>query len=218
LGADVWVTHTGGLLSRVSRAPLALQDTFALDQGDVSPSDTVALGADAFGRLWAVSTFGGARGEGVLTRFDPAGEVVDAQLALGPYPRAQGDITGGQRVRLLASEASAEHVFEGCAVRAPGPDGGLFTSPTRWRRVYVTADVPFGAEVVVEARHAEVPEDLPTTRYERLGSLPEDASPFELTLPEAGVLQLRVVLRAAGSLGAPRIVRVGVQWGCLGPE
>lgn len=218
LGEDAWVTHTGGLLSRVSRDPLALQDTFELDADGVEPVDTVALGADALGRLWAVSTFGGAGGEGVLSRFDPERQEVTAQLAVGLYPRAQGDITGGQRVRVLASEASAEHVFDGCAVRAPGPDGGLFESPTRWRRVHVEADVPAGAELRVEARHAPTRAALEAASYARLGALPDESPPFALDLPEAGVLQLRVTLRAADRIGAPRLVRVGVEWGCFGPE
>ena len=218
LGDEVWVTHTGGLLSRLSRFPLALEDSFTLDADDVEPVDTVALGADALGRLWAVSTFGGPRGTGVVSRFDPAQQEVTAQLPVGLYPRAQGDISGGQRIAVLAAEASAEHVFGGCAVRAPGADGGLFVSATRWRKLHVAADVPRDAQLLVEVRHAASSRALDAAPYAALGTLPDQPSPFTLELPEAGVLQVRVTLRAAGRIGAPRLVRVGVEWGCLGPE
>jgi hypothetical protein len=67
-------------------------------------------------------------------------------------------------------------------------------------------------------RHAADADALDAEGYARLGALPDDASPFALELPEAGVLQVRVTLHAEGRIGAPRLSRVGVEWGCLGPE
>jgi hypothetical protein len=51
-----------------------------------------------------------------------------------------------------------------------------------------------------------------------LGVLPPDASPFELTAPDGGVLEVRLTLSTRYYDGAPRVERVGVEWGCPGPD
>src|SRR6185295_15322326 len=110
LGADGWVSHTAGRISRVQLDPLSIDATFDLAGEGMRPIETIAIGADAFGQIWAVSSMGGPHGAGVLTRFDPESERVTAQVPVGRLPRAQGDITGSRRLGEFAPEASAQHV------------------------------------------------------------------------------------------------------------
>ncbi len=212
LGEQSWVVHTAGRLSRVRRDPLAITDTFGLDADGLSPIESIAIGADSFGQLWVVSSMGAPDGGGLLTRFDPLAQSVSAQVTLGRLPRPQGDITGARRLGELAEEGSIQHVFDGCAVP------GTSSSATRWQRLRVGWDAGVGASIVVAARHAPSRDALADASFVDLGTLPQDVPPFALDFAPGGVVEVRLTLRAGGSLGAPRVSRVGIEWSCPGPQ
>jgi len=207
LGADRWATHTAARLSRVRRDPLAIAETFELAGRGTSPIETTALGADSRGRLWIVSSMGGADGTGVLTGFDPVARQVRSQLSVGVLPRPRGDITGNRRLGAFVPEGTAQHRFDGCS------DGA-----TQWGTLHVAWVGGDGAAAVLEARWAPVPAMLAEAKWQRLGSLPDDEEPFALDFDEGGVVEVRLTLRSAHRLGAPRIARVGLEWRCAGPQ
>jgi len=213
---DAWITHTGGLVSRVQRDPLIVGGSFSLRSEGSSPIESTAISADAAGQLWIASSMGGGGERGVLTRFDPAAEAVSAQVPVGRLPRVQGDLTGDRLFGLQAAEASAEHVFLGCG--GAGADAGSVSTGTLWKRVHVAYRAGEGASVQLEVRRADDRDGLDGEPYATLGSAPEDPLPYALDVPDGGVLQVRVTLRAQSRLGAPRITRVGVEWTCPGPE
>jgi hypothetical protein len=51
-----------------------------------------------------------------------------------------------------------------------------------------------------------------------VGGLPDDPSPFALSVPDGGVIALRVTLAVSSRIGAPRVARIGVEWSCPGPD
>lgn len=218
LGEHGWVTHTAGSLSRVSDDPLAIDGTFSLASDDVAPLESLAIGADASGMLWVVSSMGAPGSRGVLSRFDPQMQAVTAQVALGRLPRPHGDITGQRRLGVFAPEGIAAHVFTGCGVQRLDPAAPVMPQPTDWLRLHVAANAGAGATVAVEARRAASVDALGDTPWTLLGTLPTDAPPYPLSFERSGVVEVRLTLRVAGRLGAPRVARVGLEWSCPGPE
>jgi streptogramin lyase len=206
LGDQSWVVHTAGRLSRVRREPLAILETFELAGDGISPLESTAVSADSLGQLWVASSTGGPAGAGVLSRFDPQLEAVTAQVAVGRLPRPRGDLTGERRLGEFVPEASAQHVFEGCA------------EGTRWRSLHVAWSAGADASVRVEARRAGGRAELEGADWQVLGSLPQDPPPYPLGFDDSGVVEVRLTLRTAARLGAPRIGRVGLEWGCIGPD
>jgi hypothetical protein len=206
LGDQSWVVHTAGLLSRVRRDPLGILETFELGSAGISPLESTAVSADSLGQLWVASSTGAPAGAGVLSRFDPVREAVTAQIAVGRLPRPRGDLTGERRLGEFVPEASAQHIFEGCV------------EGTHWRSLHVTWSAGADASVLVEARHARSHAELEGAEWLALGSLPQDLPPYALGFEDSGVVEVRLTLRAAARLGAPRIGRVGVEWACIGPD
>jgi streptogramin lyase len=207
LGEHSWVVHTAGRLSRVVRQPLAIDATFEIASDGVMPLESMAVGADSLGRLWVVSSSSAGGGPGVLSRFDPERELVDAQLVVGELPRPHGDITGNRRLGEFAKVGRAQHVFEGCA-----------GSTTTWEALHIEWSGGASASTSIEARRAQSRELLDSAAFVSIGRLPEQQPPYPLDFEQGGVVQVRVTLRADARLGAPRIGRVGVQWRCLAPD
>jgi hypothetical protein len=206
LGDQSWVVHTAGLLSRVRRDPLAILETFELSGAGIAPLESTAVSADSLGQLWVASSTGGPAGAGVLSRFDPEREAVTAQIAVGRLPRPRGDLTGERRLGAFVPEASAQHSFEGCV------------EGTRWRNLHIAWSAGADASVLVEARHARSQAELGGADWRTLGSLPQDLPPYALGFDDSGVVEVRLTLRTAARLGAPRIGRVGLEWACIGPD
>jgi streptogramin lyase len=206
LGEQSWVVHTAGRLSRVRRDPLAILDTFELRGAGISPLESTAIGADSSGLLWVVSSMGAPAGNGVLSCFDPEQTRVTAQVPLGQLPRPRGDITGSRLLGEFAPQASARHVFAGC-------DGA-----TEWLRLHLEWSAGQGASVEVSARRAAAREALDGTDFVALGTLPKDPPPYALHFDAGGVVEVQLILRVAGRIGAPRIGRVGLEWQCPGPD
>lgn len=211
---NAWVTHTGGTLSRFARDGMTLRfgSRVSLASGDFVPSEAIGVALDTLGHVWTVSTGGAPTGVGVATRLPadaPAGGdgEPDAELAIGFAPHTQGDLTGTSLRGGFVSDGSATHVFTGCV------DGG-----TRWTALHVAARDGAASRVIVAARHAVDVASLASAVFVELGTLPgEPASPWPLTLPEGGVLEVRVRLETTAADGAPRIERVGAEWLCPGP-
>lgn len=212
-----WVVHMSGELSRVSRDPLEIEATYSLANASRTPIESTAIGADSSGRLWVVSARGGPRGTGVVTRFDPDREKVGAQIPVGRLPRGQGDLTGFQQLGEFAPEGVASHVFTGCGPLERMPDPDHVGPPSEWRRIHVAATIGAGGSVLVEARRADTRSDLADEPFVVIGELPEDESPFDVAFEAGGVVEVRLTLRVAGRIGAPRIARVGLEWRCPGP-
>lgn len=212
-----WVAHLSGALSRVTRDPLSVEATYPLADDERTPIESTAIAADALGRLWVVSARGGPKGDGIVTRFDPDTEEVGAQVPVGRAPRVLGDLTGSQHLGEFTPEGSATHVFDGCGPLDRTPDPGQARPPSTWLRLHVTATLGADASVLVEARRAVSRKDLADADFVTLGELPDDESPFALDFEPGGVVEVRLTLRVAGRIGAPRVAQVGLEWRCPGP-
>jgi len=202
-----WVAHTDGRASLLSMEPFRLLDTLDLTASGVTPRETIGVGADAFGDIWFVSSDAMELDAGVATRVSGASHEVTAQVPVGLRPHTQGDLTGAKRLGGFAPEGTRSHVFTGCA------DGD-----TRWRNLHLAVD--YGAAGTVESlvRHAADEASLSAATFASLGVAPADAPPYPLTLPRGGVVEVQLVLRTSARDGAPRVLRVGLEWECSGPD
>ncbi len=205
-GATFWVVHTGGTLTQIASRTLTVERIAQLAAMDVVPVETIGVGVDSLGYVWAISRDGGPGGVGVATRFDVAMGVVDAQVPVGLAPHTQGDLTGASLFGEPEPMGSASHVFTGCAPET-----------TRWGRVHVALEPGTHGGATIEVRHAARVEDLGAATYAALGTLPDESAPFTLALPEGGAIEVRVTLFVEGRIGAPRLSRLGVEWQCPGP-
>ncbi len=204
----MWIAHTASMLSAVELDPFRLIETYSLIDASVQPLESIGVAVDAFGQVWAASSQGGTDGNGVASRLDPETGTVTAHVTVGRAPHVQGDLVGN-RVRYgLVERATATHVFSGC-----GPD-----IATEWINAHVTADPGAYGRVIVEARHASSEAGLASATFERLGSVPEEPSPWPLRFPTGGAIEVRLTLEVDGRVGAPRVRRLGVEWGCPGPD
>ncbi len=211
---NAWVTHTGGTLSRFTRAGDSLRrvETVSLASGGLTPSEPIGVALDTLGHVWTVAT-GGAPGElGVATRL-PAEPMSgsawepDARVAVGFAPHSQGDLTGATLRGGFVAEGEARRVFAGC------PDGG-----TRWTALHAVVRNGAASRVRVSVRHAAEPGALEAASFAVLGLVPGDAAPpWALAFPEGGVLEVLVQLETDATDGAPRVERIGVEWRCPGP-
>jgi len=213
-----WVSFASGVIGRVRRDPLDVEATYPLADETTMPLDSTAIAADTRGRLWVVSARGAERNRGVVTRFDPTTEAVDAQVVVGRLPGGQGDLTGSERLGAFVPAGTVTHVFDGCGVIDRGTDAGLFAPPSEWQRLHLAWTPGPGASVLVEARHAVDRASLADASFVTLGTLPEDDPPFALDFERGGVVEVRLTLQAGSRLGAPRIARVGAEWRCPGPD
>ena len=203
----LWVAHTGGLVSMLDVAPLRVRRTIDLRVGDASPIDTVGLGSDTIGHVWAVSEHGGTDDLGVATRVDLEGGAISAQVTIGAAPHTQGDLTGVMRGGAFLPEGSESHVFRGCSM-----------GDASWVALHYEAHEGTTGTILFEARHAADEASLAAAAFVALGTVPGSASPLALSFPAGGVVEVRVTLRAAARLGAPRLGRVGLEWSCPGPD
>lgn len=207
LASEAWVAHTGGQLSRIAADPLRIEATYDLASDGVAPVESIGVGVDGFGQIWVASSHGGARGVGVATRFDPVASEVTAQVPVGLAPHVQGDLTGADLAGGFVEAAETSHVFDGC----PDPES------TEWLRVHLVALTGAAGSVEVSIRHAADRAGLAGLPFASLGVTPRDSPPYPLSLPPGGVLELKLRLATTARDGAPRVLRVGVEWSCPGP-
>jgi streptogramin lyase len=204
----LWVAHTGGLVTELGVAPLHVRRTVDLQAGAYTPTETIGMGVDTLGHVYAVSRDGGDGGNGLVSRIDlPRGDV-GATVTTGRAPHTQGDLTGVMLGGEFVDMGSESHVFLGCDV-----DG-----PTMWRDLHVEADAGATGTITVEARHAADVSGLDAAAFAVVGVIPGSASPFPLAFPDGGVVEVRVTLSTSSRLGAPRVARVGLEWRCSGPD
>jgi sugar lactone lactonase YvrE len=203
----LWIAHTGGLVSELALGPLRVRRSIDLRTDGATPNETIGMGADTLGHVWAVSRDGGEAGTGLVSRIDLPGGAVSATVPVGHAPHTQGDITGAMLASELVPEGSESHVFTGCADEA-----------TEWRDLHVEADPGSAGSILIEARRAEDVAGLAAATYVAVGVLPDMASPFPLSFAPGGVVEVRVTLSSASRLGAPRLERVGLEWRCSGPD
>jgi streptogramin lyase len=203
-----WVAHTAASLSEVGLGPLRVLRELSLDGGGVMPLESIGVAVDALGQIWTVSSQGGPGGTGVATRVDPELGEVSAQVPVGAAPHLQGDLTGSEVRFSVVPRASTSHVFAGC-----GADVA-----TRWANVHVDALLGSAGRVVVEVRHASDSSALEREPFALLGAAPDAPSPYALSLPMGGVVEVRITLEASSDIGAPRVRRVGLEWACPGPD
>ena len=205
-----YVAHTAAEVSEVTLAPLRIRETWSVASEAATPLETIGVGVDAAGQVWTVSSQGGEDDRGVATRLDPDEGEVTAQVTVGEAPHMQGDLTGTRTNLVHAEEGSLTRIFEGCPAEAP----------TRWLQLHLAAREGTGGEIEIEVRHAASREGLSGASFTSLGVRPgEPAPPWSLeSLPEGGVVEVRLTLRMSDASGAPRVRRVGVEWRCPGPE
>jgi hypothetical protein len=183
-------------------------ETYDLHQSEFMPIDSIGVGVvPELDQVWIASGQNGGEDRGVATRFEVAGGEV-AHVSVGRSPHTQGDLTGGQLVPEFEPEGVATHVFTGCE------DDPM---STRWQRLHISADTGGAGTIDVELRHAVDLDALGDAAWVRLGLIPDDRPPFDLTLPEGGVVEVRLTLRTSARDGAPRVRRVGLEWECPGP-
>lgn len=209
-----WVVYTSGQLARLDADPLEVGEARELRSSGVVPYESVAIAADSGGRLWVVSTQGGPDGRGLVTRYDPGADKVTAQVPVGRGPRGAGDLTGLGLSQEFVREATIRHVFEGGCDNV----GGGQPNGTRWKALHLIAEVGVGGSIDVAVRWAEDRDGLAAASFSELGSFPEHAPAFPLSLPEGGAIELRLVLRTSYATGAPRLARAGAEWTCAGPQ
>jgi DNA-binding beta-propeller fold protein YncE len=201
----VVVGHTGGFVTRLDPATRAVERVDLAD-GTSSPLETVGVALDADGAVWAVSRQGGTGGRGIASRVDfETGVAEGLEVGLDPY--TYSDMTGHALATVVVREGSLAHVFAGC------PDGA-----THWIAVHAEALYPTGATIAFASRRADDAEDLVDEPFDDLGTAPMDGLPYALAVDDGGVLEVRVTLRAGEGRTTPRLVRLGVEWGCPGPD
>ena len=205
-----FVAHTAFAVSEVAFDPLRVRETWSVASETTVPFETIGVGVDVRGQVWTASTRGGEDGLGVASRLDPESGEVTAQVTVGEAPHVQGDLTGTRTSVVHAEVGSLTHVFEGCPAEAP----------TRWLRLHLSARAGGAGVVELEARHAATRAGLASASFATVGTVPGDeAQPWSLeSVPEGGVLEVRLTLRVEGASGAPRVRRVGVEWRCPGPD
>jgi hypothetical protein len=182
---------------------------------ELQPFETVAVAADSLGQLWAISAQGGPNGRGLATRFDPGRAAVTAQVPVGLGPRGSGDLSGFEHGFACAPQGAASHIFMGCDRAA---DEFAPQTLTQWRTLHIASVIGAYAGVDVEIRQAESVEALASRPFQKLARLPTDASDIPLSLPQGGVIEVRLTLQCRAGIGAPRIARVGLEWTCQGPD
>jgi hypothetical protein len=130
---------------------------------------------------------------------------------VGLGPRGGGDLTGLALGEEFVPEATVSHVFAGsCASAGVG-------NATRWKAVHVIAEVGAGGSVQVDVRWAENVDALAGASFSTAGTFPE-AADYPLSFPDDGAIEVRLTLRSAQAIGAPRVERVGAEWACSGPD
>lgn len=204
----LWVAHTSGLVSELGVSPLQVRRSIDLRTDGVSPTETIGMGADTLGHVWAVSRDGGEDGAGLVSRIDLPRGTVSATVPTGHAPHTQGDLTGVMLDAAFVGEGSESHLFSGCASG----------EPTEWRDLHVEADPGSAGEIVIEARRAADVASLATEPFVLVGVVPDMAGPFPLSFEPGGVVEVRVTLSTSSRLGAPRLERVGLEWRCTGPD
>lgn len=204
--------HTDGRVSSVRLRPLVDVETFDLQDATELPSESIGVASTSAG-IWVASSRSALEGRGVATRVDPDTGEVTAHVPLGAAPHPQGDLSGSKLAGGFVPEGSAQRVFGGCG-----------EGETTWVELHVEADVPPSTddapagEVEVALRWAADEAGLAAASFEVVGVLPSARSPFPLSLPEGGVVEVRLVLRTAARDGAPRVHRVGLRHSCPGPD
>jgi hypothetical protein len=196
-----WVAHTDGRTSQLALDPLYVARTVDLE----GPIETVGAAADGAGRIWLVSSqgsFGVPQGEATALNAETGAPITSVML--GTLPQAQGDLSGGRLFGVAAPEGTASHVFTGC-----GAD-----NPTLWDRLHIAWLAGAESSVEVWFRHAASEAQLPAATFERVLELPGGTAPVDLSLPNGGVLEVRLILRTTARDGAPRVERVGIEWRC----
>ncbi|HEY2732890.1 MAG TPA: hypothetical protein VGI70_02850, partial [Polyangiales bacterium] len=125
------------------------------------------------------------------------------------------DLSGIAFAANFTPAGDASHVFFGCSA---DQDGGVSNISTEWQSVHIASVIGPGGSLEVAVRRADQEEQLSAADFQIVGTLPNDSMPFALSLAPGGVVEVRLVLRAAAALGAPRVARVGLEWRCPGPS
>ncbi|MEZ4255829.1 MAG: hypothetical protein R3A78_08965 [Polyangiales bacterium] len=204
--STLWVAHAAGYLTELDVAPMRVRRTIDLAFDDRVPFDTTGVTLDRTGAAWTVGgNTGGATSVGLVSRVDVEARSVTDTVDVGLAPTVHGDFSGAARRGGFHDMGEATHVFGGCG------------AGTGWERIHVDALTgPFG-EVAVDIRHAADVDALGAASWVSVGAIPPMRSPLGLDLPEGGVVEVRVVLRTASRDATPRLLRVGVEWTCVGP-
>ena len=216
LPTEAWVVHTAGALSPVSRDSLDLGASHTLTFAEHAPLDSASVAVDGDGQLWVVSRVGGQRGAGVVTRFDPVTRAPSAEVTVGNGPRSQGDFTGNALAGSFEPEGAERHVFYGCGTDIRADNAASVA--TAWRRLHVVTELGSGARIELALRHGRDADALGAADFLVVGTMPEGQAPFDLDLPEGGLVELELRLFSAHHIGAPRVVQVGLEWECPGPQ
>jgi streptogramin lyase len=207
-GGSFWIAHTGGDLSELTIGPLLLSRTVALDGLSFTPFESIGVGADHLGQIWAISSQGGGPGgEGLATRFDPDDAEVTAQVPLGRAPHVQGDLTGARTRFRTVPSGRLSRVFTGCRA-----------DPTQWLALRSNVRPGARGQTIFRVRHARTEAGLSAVEFTELATEPGDEPPYDLGfLPDGGVLEVEVELRVDGAQGGPAVGPIGVEWSCGGP-
>ncbi|MCC7536517.1 MAG: hypothetical protein IT379_09905 [Deltaproteobacteria bacterium] len=204
---EVWIAHTGALVSRLFGESLRLEQLFDLVRPGVTPRETIGIAVAHDGSAWSISERSGDTELGIATRIDASDGPID-DVVVGRAPHTQGDLTGGALRAAFVPDGFLRRVFDGCGE----------TLATRWERVHLVADLVGASAVVLRTRHARRSAELAAAPFVELGTLPDDDSPFALDLPESGVVEVEATLVARDRASAPRLVSIGVEWECPGPD
>lgn len=201
-----WVSHTDGTLSRLSLSPLRIEAISSLATETSAPFESIGVAVDDLGNAWIASEHDAINPDGVVTRVDRSSMAVTASVPVGEMPHTQGDLTGSSLRGAFVPEARTSHVFTGCDA------GG-----TAWINLHIEARLPSASEVLVALRHAATADALSSLAFEPLATITNPRSVYPLAVPSGDVVEVELTLRTRSRVGAPRVVRVGVEWQCPGP-
>jgi hypothetical protein len=97
---------------------------------------------------------------------------------------------------------------------------GFIGTGTNWRAVHVDADIGAVGTVTIEARSGATQALLEAASFVPLGTLPEQTSPFPISVATDARIELRMTLATDARDGTPSVRSVGVEYTCVvvGPE
>jgi streptogramin lyase len=180
-------------------------NTLQVSLVDISPGSTpIGVALDSNGYVWAVNN-----STSNATKVNPhTGE------KFGPYPVGQGpytysDMTGYALQNFTAPQGSYTTTL-----------GGWSEIRVKWESLWVNAEVPAGANIMVEVRTAMTEEALAVTPWQGMfGPFPPDTFPLDLSILPAmdgKYLEVRLWLFSEDKASTPVVKEIQAQFNADG--
>ncbi|MFH1529624.1 MAG: hypothetical protein ABIK09_02695 [Pseudomonadota bacterium] len=180
-------------------------DTLQVSILDISPGNTpIGVALDSGGYVWAVNY-----GSSNAMKIDP-----HTGQKFGPYPVGQSpytysDMTGYALQNFTAPQGSYSTTL-----------GGWSEIRVKWESLWVNAEIPVGANIMVEVRTAMTEEVLEVTPWQGMfGPFPPDTFPLDLSILPAmdgKYLEVRLWLFSEDKASTPIVKEIQAQFNADG--